>query len=255
MKLLIDAGNTLIKWAIADKMDWLHGGAMPVEHAEELQDIIAGLKGVRQVWVSNVAGEPVAGRIYDACDPSWQLHVIGAQQAQCGVRNSYIIPGQLGSDRWAALIAAWHMVQGACLVVSSGTATTVDALSSNGEFMGGLILPGVDMMQQSLCNTAAQLQKEKPEQGIYAPFPQKTADAVYSGALQAICGAIERQYALLCKACKNSGSVADHELNHYVPVVLSGGAATVLLNHLDVPMRNIDNLVLRGIWLISLDAP
>ena len=78
-------------------------------------------------------------------------HFIGAREKQCGVRNGYAKPAQLGSDRWAALIAAWHLVQRKCLVVDSGTATTIDTLSGQGEFVGGLILPGVELMQRSLC--------------------------------------------------------------------------------------------------------
>ena len=127
---------------------------------------------------------------------------------QCGVRNGYSSAAQLGSDRWAALISAWHMVSGKCLVVNCGTAITIDTLSGQGEFLGGLILPGVELMQRSLVAATDQL---KSEQGEYAPFPLNTADALFSGAIQACCGAIERQYTLL----DDDGA----------PVVLSGGAA------------------------------
>lgn len=248
MKLLIDAGNTRIKWALADGSEadgqtWLRSGTLPVERASELSHQFAGLQGIRQVWASNVAGEEIAQHIRNASagQPA-QTRFIVAQEAQCGIRNSYSSPSQLGSDRWAALIAAWHLVRGACLVVNSGTATTVDALSAKGEFIGGLILPGVELMQLSLCDAAAQLQaaQVKPEQGKYAPFPLNTADALYSGALQASCGAIERQYALL-----GDGGV---------PVVLSGGAAAVLQNRLNVPLRIVDNLVLQGLLLIAQET-
>ncbi|HEU0283096.1 MAG TPA: type III pantothenate kinase, partial [Gallionella sp.] len=203
MKLLIDAGNTRIKWALADGSEadggnWLRSGALPVERAGELSHQFAGLQGIRQAWVSNVAGEGIAQHIRNACAGQLaQPSFIVAQEVQCGVRNGYGRPSQLGSDRWAALIAAWHLVRGACLVVNSGTATTVDALSATGEFIGGLILPGVELMQRSLCDATVRLQAVKPGQGEYAPFPLNTADALYSGALQASCGAVERQHALL----------------------------------------------------------
>ena len=51
------------------------------------------------------------------------LEFVTATAVQCGVRNGYVQPERLGSDRWAALIAAWHLVQDACLVVNCGTAT------------------------------------------------------------------------------------------------------------------------------------
>jgi len=153
------------------------------------------------------------------------------------VRNGYSNPSQLGSDRWAALIAAWHLVRGSCLVVNCGTATTVDALSATGEFIGGLILPGVELMQRSLNDATARL---KPGKGSYQAFPLNTADALSSGAIQASCGAIERQYALLNDSA--------------IPVVLSGGAAAAQQDHLNVPLRIVDNLVLQGLLLIAQEA-
>lgn len=251
MRLLIDAGNTRIKWALVDGQIWLRSGVLPVDRASELPHQFAGLQGIRQAWASNVAGEEVARQIRDACAGlSVQPHFIAAREAQCGVRNGYASPSQLGSDRWAALIAAWHLVRGACLVVNSGTATTVDALAATGEFIGGLILPGVELMQRSLRDATSRLQaaQVKPEQGKYAPFPLNTADALCSGALQASCGAIERQYALLGNACP------EHGRRGGAPVVLSGGAAAALQNRLNVPLHVVDNLVMQGLLLIAQEA-
>ena len=239
MRLLIDAGNTRIKWALVDGQNWLRTGTLAVDQAGTLAQLFADAPGVQQIWISNVAGEGVARHIRDIGSgrQADRFHFIVAQQAQCGVRNGYSVPSQLGSDRWAALIAAWHLVRGACLVVNSGTATTVDALSATGEFTGGLILPGVELMQRSLNDATAQL---SPAQGIYAAFPRTTADALFGGAIQACCGAIERQYALL----GGSG----------IPVVLSGGASAILQNHLNLPLHVVDNLVLQGLLLIAQKA-
>jgi len=293
MKLLIDAGNTRIKWALADGMtrcaqasgggmpsprllprreggseaaghtpayssrvqsagfarnvseadgrnDWLRSGILPVGQAGELPDLFAGSPDIQQIWVSNVAGEEVAHHIRNiAVGQPVQPRFIVAQEMQCGVRNGYSNAAQLGSDRWAALIAAWHLVQGKCLVVNCGTAITIDALSGQGEFLGGLILPGVELMQRSLAGATDQLKSVhlKPGQGKYEQFPLNTADALFSGAIQAGCGAIQRQHILL-----GDGDA---------PVVLSGGAAGVLLGNINLPLRVVDNLVLQGLLLIS----
>jgi type III pantothenate kinase len=243
MKLLIDAGNTRIKWALADANDWVHSGILPVEQAGDLPQLFDELQGIQQIWVSNVAGEEIAQHIRNInISKSGQLHFVVAKEAQCGVRNGYSSASQLGSDRWAALIAAWHRVQGKCLIVNSGTATTIDALSGQGEFLGGLILPGVELLQRSLVAATAQL---KSVQGDYAPFPLNSDDALYSGAIQASCGAIERQYTLL--------------RDDSAPVVLSGGAAGVLQPHLNqklfgVPPLVVDNLVLQGLLLIAQEV-
>lgn len=254
MMLLIDCGNTRIKWAIVQGMDWLGSGVLPVAQVGELSQHLAGqydpsagsgqalpgkgLHDIEQVWVSNVAGEEVARHIRDiGVDRSVKLHFVVAQQEQCGVRNGYSQAGQLGSDRWAALLGAWHLVRGECLVVSCGTATTIDTLSAQGEFTGGLILPGVELMQSSLGAATARLMTGP---GVYMPFPNNTADAMFSGAIQASCGAIQRQHALLVRDS--------------APVVLSGGAGRVLQEHLGMPLRVVDDLVLQGLLVIAQEA-
>lgn len=241
MRLLIDAGNTRIKLALAEGDACGAAENLPVRQAGDLTRHFANLPNVQQVWVSNVAGEEVARQIRAACAArGWLPQFITAQAAQCGVRNCYEQPAQLGSDRWAALIAAWHQVGGACLVVNCGTATTIDALSAQGKFLGGLIVPGVDLMQRSLIAATAQLQECG---GKYENFPCNTADALFSGAIHANCGAITRQYALL--DCAGA------------PVVLSGGAAGQLQEHLlrlNLPMRMVDNPVLQGLLLIAIET-
>lgn len=247
MKLLIDAGNTRIKWALTDGHEWLHSSVLPVKQAAELALQFSGLAGIQQVWVCNVAGEKIAQQICNAC-PQPPRFVV-AQETQCGVHNGYSSPSQLGCDRWAAMIAAWHLVRGACLVVNCGTATTADALSDNGAFIGGLILPGVELMQHSLRKSTAKLKKKLS--GKVVAFPLNTADALYSGVLQASCGAIERQYALLNDTCFENTMDNKQVRRNRAPVILSGGSAEVLRNHLNVPLRVVDNLVLLGLWIIS----
>lgn len=243
MKLLIDAGNTRIKWALVNGgNDWLRTGILPVEQASELPEIFAGLQDVNQLWVSNVAGEEVAHHVCSiGVRQQAPPNFVVAQEMQCGVRNGYSIAAQLGSDRWASLIAAWHLVQGNCMVVNCGTAITIDALSGNGEFLGGLIMPGLELMQRSLAAATDQLKfvKLKLEQGKYVQFPLNTADALFSGAIQAGCGAIQRQHALL---------------GNEAPIVLSGGAAGILRENLNLPLRVVDDLVLQGLLLISQES-
>jgi len=235
VKLLIDAGNTRIKWALVEGIAWLRNGVLPTAQADGLLRQLGDIRGGRQIWASNVAGDEVARRICDIrIEGCAAPRFIAARATQCGVRNGYADPAQLGSDRWAALIAAWSLVGKRCLVASCGTATTVDSLSETGEFIGGLILPGVELMQRSLGSATAQLQ---PGEGNYAAFPRNTADALFSGAVQAVCGALERQHALLGDAG--------------APVILSGGGSLQLQKHLNLPLRVEDNLVLQGLLLIA----
>ena len=102
--------------------------------------------------------------------------------------------------------------------------------------MGGLILPGIALMRSSLMDATALLEAQR---GDYADFPRNTSDALFSGAIQASCGAIQRQHALLDAAA---------------PVLLSGGAAHLLLPHLTLPVQMMDNLVLQGLLLIAREV-
>lgn len=238
MRLLIDAGNTLIKSALLANGECLYLMPVATGAVASMTERVAHMPDVSAVWVSNVAGEEVAEQLRAACQSrGWPMHLVSATQRQCGVRNGYRVAGRLGSDRWASLIAAWEMNKGPTLVVTCGTATTIDALSAQGEFVGGLILPGLTLMRDSLTRATAQL---APEAGRYAPFPVDTADAIWSGALQATCGAIQRQYALLAQP--------------QAQILLSGGAAQALQEQLELPARMVPDLVLQGLKLIAQEA-
>jgi type III pantothenate kinase len=202
-----------------------------------LQQAFAVLPAPSRILVSNVAGEAMAQRLRSVC-AAWNcpLEFVTASAERCGVRNGYELPERLGSDRWAALIAAWRQVRSACLVVNCGTATTVDALSAQGEFLGGLILPGVSLMQHSLATNTAQL---LAEQGTLQDFPRNTADAIHSGMMRATLGAIRHQFDLL---------QASHG---EVRCLLGGGAAGVVQPQLELPLERIDNLVLKGLQIIG----
>lgn len=235
MMLLLDAGNSRIKWAHVENGAWLQQGAVGNSEWLTLQVAFAGLPQPDRILVSNVVGDAMAQCLRSLCS-HWPVPVefVQPQAEQYGVRNLYQQPGQLGSDRWAALIAAWRHVGGACLVVNCGTATTIDALSGRGEFLGGLIVPGLDLMRRSLFGNTA-----LPEDfgGQLQSFPRTTADAVYGGMVRATLGAVRHQY--LCLGAP--GAVC----------VLSGGAASQLAAHFDLPVMHVDNLVLHGLQIMG----
>jgi type III pantothenate kinase len=158
-----------------------------------------------------------------------------ARNRQCGVTNAYSDPGQLGADRWAALIGARHLHAGACLVVNAGTATTIDLLGGDGVFRGGAIVPGAELMKWSLEEKTAGLARAP---GRFAAEPRNTADAIETGCTLAQVGAIERMFARL-----EPGAVC----------LLSGGAAASLSGRLGVPLRVVENLALEGLARIAAE--
>lgn len=239
MLLLIDAGNTRIKWAIAAP-----GAALG---AWTLADAVphAGLDGAASAWqragvtravVSNVAGAAVRERIAQALPARIAVEWFASTVERAGLHNGYRNPGQLGCDRFAAAIGARALAPGQDLIVATcGTATTVDAVTRDGRFIGGMILPGLALMAGSLARNTAQLPQVSPGAGLgnSAPpvFGDNTDDAIVSGILSAQAGAIER-------ACAAHGAMA---------CIVSGGAAPYIAPGLKFPCRLVDNIVLVGL--------
>ena len=235
--LAIDAGNTRIKWGAHDGARWTQRGSLPTAEADRLREALGACASIDHAVVANVAGERVAEAIAQAlvgvAEPRWVV----AQAEQCGVRSGYADPAQLGADRWAALIGARHLCSGACVVVNAGTTMTVDALSAEAIFLGGFIVPGFDLMRASLDANTAQLALRE---GAFSYFPDNTGDAIASGALNALAGAIER----MCRYVTEVGDSAP-------AVVLSGGNAALLVPLLKEPPQVVDNLVLEGLVRIG----
>jgi len=227
----IDSGNSRIKWGVHDGQTWLARGALDHADAARLGELPAAWPQVTRVRLANVAGAAAGERIRQAL-AAWRecLREAVASAAACGVSNGYRNPGQLGVDRWCALLAARALTPGAAVVVMAGTATTVDALDAAGHFRGGLILPGQQLMLRALARNTAGLPFAA---GQAADFPTCTDDAIVSGALEAQAGAIERMVARLAPAA--------------VSCLLSGGNAAALAARLQIPYRLVDDLPLEGL--------
>ena len=248
--LVIDAGNTRIKWGLhdgCDGHDWSLRGAVDVTDfagSHALRDVLAA-SAIDRIVASNVAGPAVATAIEDQTRSLGKpILFVSAEAQQCGVVNGYDNPAQLGSDRWAALIAA-HVAATdtprAQLVVMAGTALTVDALSAEGHFLGGIIVPGLMLMHRALNRGTAQLPAAI---GQYQTFPTNTVNAITAGAIEACAGAVQRM------ATHLAAQVGD------MPRCIgSGGAMHVLAQHLPFPVSINDNLVLDGLLAIALANP
>lgn len=236
MILCIDSGNTRVKWGLRDGDRWLSEGALLQADIGQLGERLRHLPPPSRVMVANVAGPVAAGAIERAFD-SWRdrLEFVRSSAEAGGVCNRYDEPGRLGVDRWCALVGARHRVQTDCLVVGAGTATTIDTLDGEGNFLGGLILPGFDLMRGSLARNTAGLPLA---QGKREDFPRCTDDAIFSGCLEAQLGAIERAFA---RIAGRPGAQC----------LVFGGAAPLLLDHLSMPCRRADTLVLDGLFHLA----
>jgi type III pantothenate kinase len=253
--LLIDAGNTRIKWALAAPGaalgHWqaqgahLHAdaAAFPPQLAAALA-AAGAMPAIGRVLVANVAGQAVRAMLAGwLAAPQLQIRPqaiewFASVAQRAGVRNAYRNPAQLGCDRFAAAIGARALCPERAIVVANcGTATTIDALSADGTFLGGMILPGLGLMASSLAKNTAQLPQIQPGK-LPEGFADNTDDAILTGCLAAQAGAIERAF----------------ELHQAVECIISGGAAPYVAPAVPVPHRHVENIVMIGLHAVLRSA-
>ena len=247
MMLLLDLGNTRLKWALADPgaPTWAARGAFGwTEPDSNLVAAWAELPRPSEIIGASVAGAPRETRVGELVErifsqpPAW----VRTPAAACGVRNVYAEPANLGIDRFLAMVAAHASGQAPCILVGVGTAVTLDALDRDGGHLGGLIAPGPHLMQQTLLQATAQIRVERP--GQILELADNTADAVVSGCWQAVAGLIERLYDRVAP-----------RWNGDALLLLDGGDASPLLPLLRHPARLSSDGVLRGLAVWAAARP
>jgi len=238
MNLLVDIGNSRIKWALGSAPgNWQARGACA--HADELDAQWRGLEP-RAVVACNVAGPGPASHVTAAARRCFATAVqyVHARAVGHGVINRYADPARLGADRWAALVGARDLVTGAVCVVDCGTAITVDGLDAAGHFDGGAIFPGLAMCAGALGRGTHGIGTGF---GSGRAFPGRdTADAVAAGVHLGVAGALD---ALVARYRSFLGLDA--------PVLLTGGDAALLQPLLTTPAQPVPDLVLRGLAVIA----
>ena len=242
MKLLIDAGNTRLKWATDADMRMqavAHGGdiAAALAHAFGAENTS---RKPSAIWVSNVLGASGETALGSFAQQRFGIapQFIRPQAQAYGITNRYTEPARLGADRWAALVGARHHYVGACCVVNCGTAVTVDALDANGVFLGGAILPGLGLARAALVQGTAMLGSTSvsPTDSV---FPLNTAEAIASGALYAAVGGIEALFARMSQRLAGARCI------------LAGGDAEAIAAALSIPATVDTALVLKGVRVIA----
>jgi type III pantothenate kinase len=242
MNLLIDIGNTSLKWAQCDggvpagMQTVRHHGGLPIDlHAAwELIGTPA------RILVSNVGAEGIAEALERACRVRWDRRptFVVTEARSHGVAIAYERPERLGVDRWLALIAARRICTGAALIVDAGTAVTYDLLLPDGRHLGGLIVPGVEMMRDSLL-AGTSIPRTEPVESA-EPWAADTAAAIAAGSIQAPAALAER---LRDRLEAIAGDRPE--------VLMTGGNADRLLPAVAPPHRHVPDLVLRGLALLA----
>ncbi len=239
---MVDAGNSCLKWAVDNGHELSH-----VEHAPISDLDLLGIWGTLPVpdavWVSCVAPDRIRSAIQDYCAQTWNLDAqfIESKSQQLGVTSYYDDPTQLGSDRWAALIGAKAHHECPLAIIDCGTAVTADALNADGEFLGGVIMPGAELMMHSLQSRSQYINEiQSVRESV---FGCSTGECVYTGAEYAVAGGLDRvlqEFAV--------------ELGKEMTVLITGGNRDRVMNLLKAPVKPVADLVLVGLACIARAA-
>jgi type III pantothenate kinase len=248
MALLIDIGNTRIKWARLEQGVLQPQSAAP--HADwSVQTCFETVlqRGSRcdRVLVSNVSGPRMADVVRAAVTQAWQLEAqfIVATSLAGGVRNAYPQAAKLGVDRWLAMLGAHALERGPVCIVSVGTAMTIDGIDAQGRHLGGVIVPGPDLMVGSLLtNTSDIAQRAKQGAASDELFADNTLGAIRQGAEHALAALVERAVGTMRRA-----------LSETPQVLVTGGASDRVEKTIGVPFRVVPNLVLQGLAVLAAE--
>jgi type III pantothenate kinase len=238
MTLVVDIGNSRLKWARAHGSELTGRGERiypKVGVTQVLNEGWSGLPRPCRVLVCNVAGSEIAEALSSWATRHWrcQVEFVAARRAGWGVTNAYRDPASLGADRWAALIAAHRKFAPPVCIVDCGTAITIDVLAAGGQHLGGLILPGLTLMRRALFRHTDAI--PEVSSGNLSLLARNTNDGVAAGTFYATVALVDRV-------------IADVQavLHAAVTCVLCGGDATLLASHLAGSATCEPDLVLLG---------
>lgn len=239
MKLLIDAGNSQIKWAFSNKGELSDFGQTSHQDLTPLKNALSSHQSFQAAFACAVCGPEKQQAIQNICAVpiNWQQSASSA----LGITNHYQNIKEHGADRWFNVLGARFFTQNAALIVSCGTAIAIEALTMDNHYLGGSIAPGLWLMQNALKTGTANLDRSF---GTHQKFATNTPDALATGVIDAACGNI----LLLLERLKT------HCHPHKVELILTGGDANQLLPFLDKNAKIIDNLALYGLnhWVENI---
>ncbi len=247
MILVIDVGNTRLKWA------WLSSTGLSDQQAVVHRDAKPGIwttalfesgQRPRRVLVSNVAGPVMAKTLTRLTKKVFRVapeFVTAAQEFQ-GLTNGYLDPSLLGADRWLALIGAWTRVRAAVCVVDVGTAVKVDSVDAAGQHLGGLIAPGIHMMREALMNKTSDIAKAALHStpSLAGVLANNTIGAVSRGAVFALAGMADR-----------AAEVVEQSTHAKPKLFITGGDAGMITGTMRTQGEIVPDLVLQGLAVIA----
>jgi type III pantothenate kinase len=243
MMLLVDVGNSRIKWVVWESGRFTRRGALfhrDLDRETLGERLWGDLQRPSRVLIANVAGAQMTTALREWIVRTWGVPVRFAmtEAANFGVRNAYPTPSQMGVDRWVAMVGARARITQACCVVDCGTAITIDALAADGCHLGGVIFPGVQLMREALYRDTRQIPAAVGEVVL---FGTTTQDCVWGGVVHAVAAAIDGITA----------HMMEPTLDQTVCRLLTGGGAETVLPYLQNDYRLEPDLLFHGLLTIA----
>ena len=241
MILELDCGNSLIKWRVISAADGaLLASSVTSQAADLAQELLVhGVGKITRCRLVSVRSEEETCALVDVLSSALGVEVLRVCPAKdvAGVTNGYRDQGRLGLDRWLAIIAAYGMCQGPCLIIDLGTAVTVDLVACGGVHLGGYIAPGIALLRGQLVAHTRRIQYEPAETSVAlgAITPgRSTAEGVERGCLIMLRSYVASQIGL-----------AEDQLGKDFTIYVTGGDAALVA---DLPgVRCVPDLVFRGL--------
>lgn len=243
MILLVDAGNSCIKWLSWDKGQAVRRGHIfhkDINRSTLGERLWGTLEQPSQVLIANVAGTEVEYALQNWIHQRWGImaQFITAEASRLGVNNAYAHPEQMGADRWVAMIGAKALSLSPCCIVDCGTAITIDALAADGFHQGGVIFPGVRLMRESLYRDTRRIPEADAGQAVV--FGRSTRDCVWGGTTYAVATAIDGITGRMEENMPGGGKR-----------VLTGGDASLLHPYLNSDYSLEPDLIFHGLLAIA----
>ncbi|MEO8741619.1 MAG: type III pantothenate kinase [Lysobacteraceae bacterium] len=236
-----DIGNTRLKWARADALDagdvraYAHAG---IAASKELDAAFVDVCAGDTAWIASVASPATTAAIEAALNRRGAHCMHATTRSDCaGVQIAYAQPSRLGVDRFLALLGAHARMPGAALIVSIGTALTIDLLDVNGMHHGGLIAPSPTLMREALTRRASRLPVDG---GRVLDFANDTADALASGTILSARALIIR-----------SVRAAQQRLGARPALLIAGGGADAVCDGWRVRFVRTPHIVLHGLQVYA----
>ncbi len=243
--LVIDVGNTRIKWGFGVASTLLEQGVFTTQTSldADCQNHWNTITAPQRVLISCVSDQTIVADLSLWCRERWQVPVSVAQSSALRgkVKSSYPKPANLGVDRWIGLIAAHHLYPGDACIIDCGTAITIDLIDQHGQHLGGMIAPGLQLMHQALTQNTQQIDVTHTDSDHL--LANNTTDAVSNGVFMSAVGLIE-----------SSVKRIEQQLGHCPQIIVTGGDGKRLMTDTQISHHFEPSLLLKGLLFYAMEC-